>query len=108
MRGGGGGGRLPNVRYTGMCHRPWSIFHFQKSRTGPQVLRFYSRTGSFFDNLNSNAPAQISKISVAFGFCFLQPDVIIFVLLYLSKVFQAFYNWDKFESGHMYSSLNLT
>ena len=24
------------------------------------------------------------------------------------KVFQAFYNWDQFESGHMYSSLNLT
>ena len=29
---------------------------------------------------------------------FLQPDFFIFVLLYLSKVFQAFYNWDQFES----------
>ena len=34
--GGGGGGVLPNVGYTGMCHRPGSIFHFQKSRTGPK------------------------------------------------------------------------
>ena len=77
----------------------------------PYFLKFYL---SFFDNLAmvSNAPAQMSKIPVAFGFCFLQPllqpDVFIFVLLYLSKVCQAFYNWDQFESGHMYSSLNLT
>ena len=32
----GEGGGLPNVGYTGMCHRPGSIFHFQKSRTGPK------------------------------------------------------------------------
>ena len=69
------GGELPYVRYTGMCHRPGSSFHFQKSRTGPKFLNFtpeqallfegllqnrpyflkiYSRTGSFFDNLVSN------------------------------------------------------
>ena len=29
-------GDLPNVGYMGMCHRPGSIFHFQKSRTGPE------------------------------------------------------------------------
>ena len=74
----------------------------------PYFLKFYSRTGSFFDNLVSSTLAQISKIRVAFGFCFLQPDVFTFVLLYLSKVFQAFYNWDQFESGHLCSSLNLT
>ena len=107
----------------------------------PYFLKFYSRTGSFFDNLVSNALAQMSKIPVAFlkvtGFLFkkyacLLPVIIIIcklysnklmlpvkafvscslifisVLLYLSKVFQAFYNWDQFQSGHMYSSLNLT
>ena len=26
----------------------------------------------------------------------------------IEQVFQAFYNWDQFESGLMYSSLNLT
>ena len=26
---------LPNVGYTGMCHRPGSIFHFRKSRADP-------------------------------------------------------------------------
>ena len=55
----------PYVGYTGMCHQPGSIFHFQKSRTGPNfevllqnmpyLLKFYSRTGCFFDNLVSNA-----------------------------------------------------
>ena len=76
----------------------------------PYFLKFYSRTGSCFDNLVSNAPAQMSKIPVAFGYCFLPPllqsDVFIFVILYLSKVFQAFYNWEQFEqwfeSRHMY------
>ena len=33
---GGGGEELPYVGYTGMCHRPGSIFHFQKFRTGPK------------------------------------------------------------------------
>ena len=96
-----------------MCHRPASIFHFQKTpnvevllQNRPYFLTFYSRTGSFFDDLVSNAPAQMSKIPVAFGFCFLQPDVFIFVLLYLSKVFQAFYNWDQFESGHDFTTVD--
>ena len=31
-----GGGGLPNVKFTGMCHRLGSIFHFRKSRTGPE------------------------------------------------------------------------
>ena len=35
--------RFSNVGYTGMCHRPGSIFHFQKSRTGPDF-------GTFFQN----------------------------------------------------------
>ena len=29
-------GELPYVGYTGIYHRPGSIFHFQKSRTGPK------------------------------------------------------------------------
>ena len=55
----------------------------------------------------------MSKIPVAFNAVpfflqpGLQPDVFIFVLLYLSKMFQAFYNWDQFESGHMYSYASL-
>ena len=51
----------------------------------PYFLKFYSRTGSFFDNLVSNALAQMSKIPVAFVFCFLQPDVFIFVLQNVSS-----------------------
>ena len=51
----------------------------------PYFLKFYSRTGSFFDNLVSNASAQMSKIPVAFVFCFLQPDVFIFVLKSVSS-----------------------
>ena len=73
-----GGEGLPNVGYTGMCHQPGSICHFQKSRTGPILnfevllqnrpyfLKIYYRTGSFSDNLVSNAPAPMSKIPVAF------------------------------------------
>ena len=41
-------GGLPDVGYTGMCHQPGSIFHLQKSRTGPKFLKFYSRTGPTF------------------------------------------------------------
>ena len=89
-------GGLPNVGYTGMSHRPGSIFHLQKSRIGPKFLKFYSRagptflkfysrTGSLFDNLVSNTPAQMSKIPVAFLICFLQPDVFIFVLQSVSS-----------------------
>ena len=72
----------------------------------PYFLKVYSRTGSFFDNLWSQTPSSNVKIPVAFSFCFLQPDV--FCCIILEQVFQAFYNWDQFESGHMYSSLNLT
>ena len=43
-----GRGELPNVGYTGMCQQPGSIFHLQKSRTGPKFLKFYSRTGPTF------------------------------------------------------------
>ena len=35
-----GGGELSNVGYTGMCHRPGSILHFQKSRAGPGFWSF--------------------------------------------------------------------
>ena len=42
------GGGLPNVGYTGMCHRQGSIFHLQKSRTGAKFWNFYSRTGPAF------------------------------------------------------------
>ena len=38
-----------------------------------------------FDNLISNTPTQMSKIPVAFIFCFLQPDVFIFVLQSVSS-----------------------
>ena len=48
LRWGGGGGEFPNVGYMGMCHRLGSIFHLQKSRTGPKFLKFYSRTGPTF------------------------------------------------------------
>ena len=58
--------------------------------------------------VDKNTSAQMSKVPVAFSFCFLKPDVFIFVLLYLSKVVQALHKWDQFESGQMYSSLNLT
>ena len=36
--GGGGGGGLPNVRYTGMCHRPGSVL--VTSKNPEQVLIF--------------------------------------------------------------------
>ena len=116
--GGGGGGNflMSGIRVCATnqgrfftSRNPEQAPHFVVLlQNRPYFLKFYSRTGSFFDNLVSNTLAQISKIPVAFGFCFLQPDVFTFVLLYLSKVFQAFYNWDQFESGHLYSSLNLT
>ena len=63
---------LDRTLYMGMCHRPGSIFHFQKSRPGlkfwnrPWFLKFCSTTGSFFDNLVSNPGFQMSKIAVAF------------------------------------------
>ena len=51
------------------------------------LLKFYSRTGSFFDNLVSKARLKCQN-PVTFSFCFLQPDVFTFVLLYLSKCFK--------------------
>ena len=53
----------------------------------PYVLKFYSRTGSFFTIL-SQTPGSNVKIPVAFSFCFLQPDVFTFVPLYLNKCFK--------------------
>ena len=42
------GGELPDIGYTGMCHRPGLIFHHQKSKTSPKFFKFYSRTGPTF------------------------------------------------------------
>ena len=113
--GGRGGGELPNVMYTGMCHWPGSIFDLQKSRTGPKFLKFYSRTGPTFWSFTpeqdpflaiwSPMPwlkCQKSQLRLSFVSCSLMSSFL------FCKVFQAFYNWDQFESGHMYSSLNLT
>ena len=109
------GGELPNVGYTGMCHRPGSIFHLQKSRTGSKVLKFYSRIGPIFWSFTpeqdpfltiwSPMPwlkCQKSQLLSSFVSCSLMSSFL------FCKVFQAFYNWDQLESGHMYSSLNLT
>ena len=108
-------GELPNVLYTGMCHRPGSIFHLEISRTGPKFLKFYSRTGPTFWSFTpeqdpfltiwSPTPrlkCQKSQLLSSFVSCSLMSSFL------FSKVFQTFYNWDQFESGHMYSSLNLT
>ena len=48
------GGGLPYVGYTGMCHRPGSIFHFQKSRTGPKFWSFTSEQALPFEVLLQN------------------------------------------------------
>ena len=53
----------------------------------PYLLKFYSRTGSFFDNLLSNARLKCQNPS-CFQLCFLQPDVFTFVPLYLSECFK--------------------
>ena len=42
------GGELPNVGYTGMCHRPGSIFHFQKPRTSPKFWSFTPEQAPLF------------------------------------------------------------
>ena len=49
-----GGGELPYVGYTGKCHRPGSIFHFQKSRTGPKFWGFTPEQAQPFDVLLQN------------------------------------------------------
>ena len=38
---------IPNVGYTGMCHRSRLIFYFQKSRTGHE-FELFLRTGPDF------------------------------------------------------------
>ena len=113
-----GVGELPDVGYMGMCHRPasaGSIFHLQKSRTGPTFLKFYSRTGP---TVWSSTPEQDPFLTIwsptPWFKCQKSQLLSSFVpcspmsLFFFCKVFQAFYNWDQFESGHMYSSLNLT
>ena len=61
---------LPNAGYTGMCHRPGSIFHFQKSRTG--LFGLFSRTGPDFQSFTPEQDrllkiwSQTSKMQVAF------------------------------------------
>ena len=62
-------------------------FSLPKIQNRPQILKFYSRTGSFL-TIWSQTPCSNVKIPVAFSFCFLQPDVFTFVLLYLSKCFK--------------------
>ena len=59
---------------SGMCHLPGFIFHFQKSRTGPEFLnffpeqvklfKFYSRIGSSFDNLISNVKMPVVFLKI--------------------------------------------
>ena len=73
----------------------------------PYLLTFYSRTGSFFDNLVSNARLKCQNPS-CFQLLFPAAWCLHFCSIILEQVFQAVYNWDQFESGHTYSSLNLT
>ena len=74
--GGGGGGDflMSSIR---VCATDQGRFFTSKNpeqapnfeillQNRPYFLKFYCRTGSFFDNLVSNAPAQMSKIPVAF------------------------------------------
>ena len=73
----------------------------------PYFLKVYSRTGSFYDNLVSNAWLKCQNPS-CFQLLFPAARCLHFCSIILEQVFQGFYNWDQFESGHMYSSLNLT
>ena len=66
-------GGLPNVGYTGKCRRFFTSKNAEQApnfevllQNRPQILKFYSRTGSFSDNLVSNAQAQMSEIPDAF------------------------------------------
>ena len=87
-----GEGELPYVGYVPLTRVDFSL---PKIQDRPQILKFYSRTGptfwSFipeqdpFLTIWSQTPGSNVKIPVAFSFCFLQPDVFTFVLLYLSK-----------------------
>ena len=53
----------------------------------PYFLRFTPEQDPFL-TIWSQMPSSNVKIPVAFSFCFLQPDVFTFVLLYLSKCFK--------------------
>ena len=111
------GEELPYVGYMGMCHRPGPFFTSKNPEQAPNFevllqnrpyfLKVYSRTGSFFDNLVSNAQLKCQNPS-CFQLLFPAAWCLHFCSIILEQVFQAFYNWDQFESGHMFSSLNLT
>ena len=45
-----GGEGLPYVGDTDMCHRPRSIFQFQKSRTGPEFWTFFPEQDPFWQS----------------------------------------------------------
>ena len=112
----GGRGGLPNVRYTGMCHRPGSIFHLQKSRTGPQIfevllqnrpyfLKFLLQNRILFWQSGLQRPGSNVKTSC---FHLLFPAVWCLHFCFAKCFKLSILNWDQFESGHMYSSLNST
>ena len=96
--GGGGGTSLCWVH--GYVPPTRVNFSLPKIQNRPQILRFYSRTGPTFWHFTpeqdpfftiwSQMPGSNVKIPVAFNFCFLQPDVFTFVLLYMSKCFKLF------------------
>ena len=105
-------GEFPNVWYVPPTRVDFSPPKIQNRpqifecllQNRPYFLKFYSRTGSLFDNLvfNTRLKCQKSQLLSSFVSCSLMSSFL------FCKVFQAFYNWDQFESGHMYSSLNLT
>ena len=92
-------------------------FSLPKSRTGPKFWSFTPEQALpfevllqnriLFDNLVSNAWLKCQNPS-CFQLLFPAASCLHFCSIILEQVFQAFYNWDQFESGHMYSSLNLT
>ena len=49
-----GRGELPYVGYMGICHRPGSIFRFQKSRTSPEFWTFFPEQALIFKVLLMN------------------------------------------------------
>ena len=83
-RGGGGTSLCQVYGYVPPTRVDFSL---SKIQNRPQILKFYSRTGSFFDNLVSITQLKCQN-PVVFSFCFLQPDVFTFVLLHLSKCFK--------------------
>ena len=95
---GGGGGGTSLRRVYGYAPPTRVDFSLPKIQNRPQILKFYSGTGPTFRSFTpeqdpfltiwSQTSGSNVKISVAFSFCFLQPDVFTFVLLYLSKCFK--------------------